>query len=242
MTKKRIKNVLWLLLFCVLMFFIIRVLTSSGASSEMAERIVLMPDSEFAENTVFFRNTDGSLREAKVDASNCQEIIASIRRPENMFWECTTTLRSSDGLLRRTGRYYKGGSSYVAEMRNGNTVDLRVVSNGKTARVSSGSESRTVSSNVQYSPEAIMGMADLSYFLALPKESIKKVELVKRSGESCLYIECSFSDLGLTEKYYLSLTYGIPLSAESFQNGNLIYSAETVTVDQSVQPPSFYRY
>ena len=239
---RRVKQLIWLLILCALLFLTYRLMTASSVAMEPSEQIVLMPDDEFAENPVLFRSADGSLVAPVVDVTNCQQIIATIRRPESMYWECTTTLRSSAGNVRRTGRYYKRGSSYVAELRStGGALETRVVSDGARAKISSGGgDTRTVSSIAQYTPEAVMGMADLDYFLALPAANILEARLEIFDGKDCLYVKVSFPELRMTEQYYISLFYGIPLSVESYLSDTLIYSAETVAVNDEEQPASLF--
>ena len=231
---KTVRKLIYILLAAGMIFLIYYMLTSSEPIGEPAAQIMLMPDDEFAENPVLFRTEDGTLVAPVIDRTNCKRIIASITPPDQLYWEVSSTLYSGSGSLVRTGRYYKRGSSYRAELRlPGGAVERRVISNGRRAYIEDADgHSRTVSDAAQYTPEAVLAVPDLDFFLKLDEQNITEARLETYNGYDCLYVECRFSDLNMVEKYYLSLTYGLPLSCESSIGGATVYSLDTVTIDQ----------
>ena len=225
----KIFGIVFLLLIVALIYVMLR---SDGVISEPKKEIILMPDSEFAENPVLFRAEDGSLTVPVVDRNNCQQIIAAIRPPERLYWEVTTSMRTPNGSERTSGRYYQSGSSTRTELYSaGGSLLKTAISNGRSVFVRTPEGSRTVSNLELYKPETILQMSDIEFFLNCDAKNLLKAEIVDYTGYDCLYVSYRFPELDQVENYYLSLKYGLPLHAETVSGGVVTFTAETVALE-----------
>lgn len=227
------------LLFIVALIY--GMLRSDGVISEPKNEVILMPDSEFANNPVLFRAEDGTLTVPVVDRGNCQQIIAAIRRPDRLYWEVNTTMRTPNGSERTSGRYYQSGSLSRTELYGGGGSLLKTaISNGRSVFVRTPSGSRTVTNLELYKPETILQMSDIDFFLNCDSRNLLVGEIREYKGYDCLYVSYRFPELNQVENYYISLKYGLPLYAETVSGGSVTFTAETVALeDQFPREVSF---
>ncbi len=240
---KQLKNILIFILVASA-FAAAYIIISKSLGNEQPPQFVIMPEGEFSENPVLFREEDGTLSVPEIGKENARAIIASIKKPENMFWSCKRTLYSGASTTTRIGIYRKRGSKFRAEVQSAAGETLRtVIFNGSRvySKVSSGA-SRTASYSEQYKPEAVMGFTDLDYFLNAPASAVTLAEIRIVDSKTCLYVEYDQSEVGQKDSYYISLHYGVILKAETKSGGEVVYSAETLSVSDAEQADSFFRF
>ena len=226
--RKVIGKIFGVIFLAFIILLIYTMLRSGTVLSEPQNEVILMPDSEFSENPVLFRSEEGELIAPVVNRSNCKEIIAAIRRPDELYWEVTTTMRTTDGSEKTTGKYYQRGSlSRTERYGAGGALQKTAVSNGKSVFVKTPTGSRTVNNPDLYKPETIMKMSDIDFFLNCDAKNLLKAEIVEYEGYDCLYVSYRFPELNQVENYYISLKYGLPLYAETLNGGVQTFTAKT---------------
>ena len=70
-------------------------------------------------------------------------------------------------------------------------------------------------------------MVDISTLLSLSADQIAQVRYDVLDGEQVVYVSYQDPELPLEERYWISLSYAIPLLAEAWQDGEKVYEAKT---------------
>ena len=174
-----------------------------------------------------FKTTDINVTEIK-------NILSNVKKPQNMSMTVSIRLKYGGryGDLQRTASYTKqGATERVSVTDSGGNVLVRAVITAGQLTYTQGSATLTLAKDVTHTPESIMGIADVKYFIAQPSANIIDAKLMDYEGEKIIYIEYRVPELSQTEKYYISIFHGIPIRVQTFHQGNLVYEAVTTSVN-----------
>jgi len=232
--------ILYALIFVAVVVFIIWNRTEFNPVTPGTE--IDMPADEFKNNpelVPFEANTQGVT--PVIDKSNIKEYLKTYKSPENIRWQVETKMTGTSGVSRQTINYYKKGSrEFIEVIESGKTIYTYSYSGGsvKVNNKITG-ESITVSSGEQYSKAAVMRMPEIEFFLEASTKQITDARFDLLDNRQVIFIEYTFPELNQTERYWISLEYGVVLKSESLASGNVVMSSETKIIDNNVPDKIF---
>ncbi|NLT57334.1 MAG: hypothetical protein GXX99_00030 [Clostridiales bacterium] len=196
-----------------------------------------MPEAEFAENPALTAPRTSTPVDYRLTPELFLELLKQYQTPENLSWQVETTVYASlDDLRTQIGRYEKRGQDYHLRVVDGLTDGLvrEVALEQGVLTVTTPDGSAESTAYAVYAPLPVLGMADLSVLTRLSAEQILYAGIHTRfdlldQRYQVVYVEFNYPDLpGLSECYWVSLEYGLPLRVQTFQGDELVYTAETL--------------
>ncbi len=172
----------------------------------------------------------------QVTVENVRQVLRDIPRPEHLLWETAVTLHSGDAVLTRTGICRYRGDLFRVELYDGSGEALMVCAGGPegvTLRDERYSGMTQLAYSEQTTPEALLGMAPLFFLTEAPEGTVTDARLVEYGDGWAVYAEFQTEELSQTEKYWVSLEYGVVLKAEAYHDGELVYEAGTTKLEKT---------
>lgn len=199
-----------------------------------------MPRSEFADNPELINPglQEESYRLAEVSAGTVSSLLESYVMPADMYWSTTYSITvgeyspiltavfySKEGLW-RVDRFDALGRADETYIYYEDTVTIRDRKTGESSKLPFTS---------QYEIELLMYMPSMKTLAATDVKYIKDVRFDIFLNQKILYVECEFPETGQTEKYWISLEFGVPIVAESYINGTRYMHTTTTAIREEVQ-------
>lgn len=172
----------------------------------------------------------------EVTTENVRQVLSDIPRPEHLQWEMTTTLVSGENTLIRKGICRYREDLFRVELYDESGGALLLCAGGPdgvTLRDERYSGFTQLAYADQTSPEALLGMAPLSFLTTADAGTVSDAKLVEYGDGWAVYAEFTFEELSQTERYWVSLEYGVVLKAETLHGGEVVYLAETTLIEKT---------
>ena len=199
--------------------------------------LVDMPDEEFADNPSLTLPQNPDLLDTELTAQGYLSLLEQMREPETLLWEGLITVREGQSSRSFNAAYRKDGADFASELMEYGSVRRGLSRKGGALTLTVDGASVLVRSSDATTPLAAIGMVDIATLLSLSADQIAQVRYDLLDGEQVVYVSYEDPDLPLEERYWISLYYAIPLRAETWQDGELVYEATTTYLgDGSVQP------
>lgn len=231
----------WLLLLLTVAGFLgyryIRFVLANPATVNLAA----MPEEEFAQNRSLFLADEGEELPYAVSVEQAQDYLDLLRdtkSPDYLLWEVRITRSSGDRSRTQFGTYLRQGADYDVEVREGGSLQRSVRSRGGAVTVSTSEGSRATAAERVYEPLPVLGMADIATLAALDPQYVLDARFDTLDSRQVVYVEFTYPDLDIQERYWVSLELGLPLQVETRLGEELIYQAVTSAIsDVPPQPP-----
>ncbi|HIU71760.1 MAG TPA: hypothetical protein IAA65_03080 [Candidatus Galloscillospira excrementipullorum] len=204
-------------------FWHYRALWQSPSDHVMAD----MPEEEFADNASLTMLPTPEPLDTELTAQGYLDLLAQMREPERMLWEGLITVSEGSSSRSFFAAYRKDGENFSSELREYGSVRRGLRRQDGNLTLTVDGISTQVRSSDATTPLAAIGMVDISTLLSLSADQIAQVRYDVLDGEQVVYVSYQDPELPLEERYWISLSYAIPLLAETWQDGEKVYEAKT---------------
>lgn len=158
------------------------------------------------------------------------QLLSSITPVSDFFWEVETSFSYENDLRKQLHRIYKRGEQIrIDTIEDGE--DLTTVFSDSTVitvnNVTGGMS--TFSGDTDFVYDSIINIAALEY--ALSSDTVNDIAIVESEGKKYIYAEIPKKDIDGVDKYFVSLDYGLILSATSYIEGIEYFSQQTLSFD-----------
>ncbi len=198
------------------------------ATENVREEHGSIDSEELKESNSLLSKETPSFDSYEVDAEKALNLLAGYTSPDKLVWSVTTTLISGEDSLVLDALLLKEYDDFTITVFEGPNLTktvTKVMDEVTVELTNSGSYSGVYTD--KHRPEAVMGMADIDIVAALLPEDIKKASMEILNSYEVLYVEYELADFGYTEKYWISLDFGLPLRVETYDGDALVYMAVT---------------
>lgn len=225
-----------LLLIVVLALFAYRharAVWSNPASPDLAA----MPEAEFADNPALRMPPEVTELPYTLTGESFLQLLATYSPPEYLLWEVMTTVHLDGRTRSQWGSYLRQGNDSICEVTAYGSTVKRVDKKDGIVTLTLPQGSMEVPDNGNVQPTAVMGMANISDMALLRPQDIKEARFDLLDGRQVIYVEFTYPEQLVTERYWVSTQFGLPLQVESRLGDQLIYSATTLTLKDAPPAP-----
>jgi len=212
--------------------FLLRGLWQAPSSAPIAA----MPEEEFADNPTLRQQEEPLRLDTELTAAGYLALLAEAREPETLLWEGSIHHWSGASSRSFIAAYRKEGKDFQSELLEAGVLRRGLRRQNGRLTLTADGRSVTVSETEATTPLAAIGLVDLATLLDLPPEQITTLRFEVLDGEQVIYLSYQDPELPLTEHYWISLAYAIPLRVETYQGEELTYLAETTVLNDGTLP------
>ncbi|MHC1695040.1 MAG: hypothetical protein AB9835_07180 [Eubacteriales bacterium] len=170
-----------------------------------------------------------------IKAEDALAMIRDIDNPSGLYIENTVTLYAGEAAKVTENRISLDAEKYRVVTDSG----ISVICDGSNVSYSDADKSYRYSAD-RHSVYDFAAMPDINAVMDILSSKTAHAELQRNSEDNYLYVEFVIDSLKQTEKYYVSLDYGVVVSAESYYGDKLVYSLTTQSIfNTSYQPSDF---
>ncbi|MDP4151933.1 MAG: hypothetical protein Q8865_00630 [Bacillota bacterium] len=208
------------------------------------EESVSMPESEFAKNPELSPpKITGEGVTPEISKENIKAYLKTYKTPNTLYWNIKTTIYNGAASITNNARYYKKDGSELIEIYTANGgLQYSYSISGGNVKISNylNGESFSTAASEQYSRSSLMRMPELSYFLNAPVKDITAARFELMDNRQILYVEYTSPSFSQTEKYWISLEYGVVLKSECYTAGHLTMAIQTSEISETL-PKRYFK-
>jgi hypothetical protein len=195
---------------------------------------------------------------ANIDDKNVAAVLNSLKRFPSFEWQTvleytdidskevgTSTFRALES---RTDTTPETVTTKVEKLSKTSKVEKTMIAQNGEYRIHDYLKNTDYKGKMQnnYTIEQDIGIPLYTDFLSVPKENVRTLSLdklvISESDEyDVVYLEFENTTLGILDKYWVSLDFGLVLKAESYKGDNKYYSANTVMITDAVWTEQDFR-
>ncbi len=192
------------------------------------------PDSSYFDESHFYEfleqnnHSESDISYISIDTENVKGLIDVLISHSNFYWEVETTLFYDKDTTVTTHKMWDDGESVrVDSVSNGLNNSLIITDSETVFRNNLTGETRTISGDTDFTPENIINIADIKFYIDSEFTDITDARLIETAEEKYLFVKFYTEKFNKTDEFYLSLDYGVVLSATSEINGVVTFSQKT---------------
>lgn len=174
-----------------------------------------------------------------------ESMLNKISRPKTYTWETQITYTSGDKNLTFYGKQYLYQNKIRSEKLNQNfkLVQLSLFLDSTSYVIDNNTREYNIYKGERpYYPDIFLNISNpLAIIKTNSLDNISNISVDYLDNQSIIYFEIKDDSLSLTEKYWVSLSTGIPLRVESQLFGSLTYIMTTTTFKEEVTDPSIFK-
>lgn len=188
----------------------------------------------FEENLLALMETqqylDGDYQFVSLTKDKAIQLLSSINPVTNFFWEVETDFVYGNDSRKQLHRIYKRGDQIRIDTIEDGEDLTTVYSDSAVVTVNNVTGNITMfSGDTDFEYDKIINIAALEY--ALNSDTVNDIAIVESDGDKYIYAEIPKKDIDGVDKYFVSLDYGLVLSAASYIDGNEYFTQETLSFD-----------
>lgn len=200
---------------------------------------VVLPEENAAENSTDGQGGDvsSSIARIEVTPSTVQSAIATLKRPEQYSSSFTVERFYGEDSLTETGTLYVSAPWSRIDLAKSGEV-RHVLTDGETVHIWYGSSKKVYTSTAAFSADEEQGVPTYEDVLALNPESIALADYRLLDITDCIYVETAADEAGYVERYWVSVSTGLLISAEKQRGDEVIYrytSSDLNTAEVTLQ-------
>ena len=184
-------------------------------------------------------HTSGSgeapLVQVDVTRQTVQAVIAQLARPDSYYRQLTVETFWSGGSSTTTVQtWVNEGYTYVRSALPSGQFRYSLSAGDTLYYWYDGSSTYLTAPADTISPDLAQRIPTYEEVLDLPLRDIADAGYEVRGDQSCIYVETRVDDYGYLERYWISVDSGLLISAETVQDGQVVYS---MTAYSPIQTP-----
>ena len=195
--------------------------------------IVLPPEAGATGET----GVDGSGVLATVDITpgTVQKAIATMSRTDKYVRTVTVERLWSGGSSKEESTVYADGSFTRIDTKNAQGEVRHVLADGKTTYIWYGTSRAYFSAAAgDVSLDEEQSLPTYETVLKADSDDIAAADYRELDGELCIYVETAENDIGIAERYWISLESGLLIAAEKLQQGEAVYRMAALSVSEAL--------
>ena len=231
----------------VLVFLLISTLNPNSHEVD-----ITLPDSSDIsdENDVQQRPTEPNddAQRLSITAHNVQNVIATLERPESYYIRVENVVSYRDEGRVAGTELWVFPDKYVIktlDSMTNRTLCTTAYQDGESTVWYEGDDRvLTIGSDSFSGSDMLAGIPTYEDILALDPEMITVADYRDWEEYSCVYVEVYDPAMGYTSRYYISVDFGLLVRAETYTQGELVYSmrmleySDDTSGSESVVPPA----
>ena len=205
---------------------------------------VALPDitQQSAANVGSSQYGEDAVNKIEVTPETVQAVIATLARPDSyMQLFVVEWLWGDTSALSQVTTYVNEGLTRVDLLRTDGKV-RHIVTDGKhTAVWYDDEETAFIGKSGDVSADQEQTIPTYEDVLRLDSKQIAKADYRIFSGESCIFVETAPDDLGIVQRYWVSVSAGLLVGAERLENGSAFYrvASQQLTTENTPQDQLF---
>lgn len=170
-----------------------------------------------------------------VEKETVSAVVTGLVRPVNYVWQSTVEYRSGDSRLVLDCSQYVKGDRARLESYVGSKRQALYITDGRTLYSYGKGSAKPYKSAVNMGTDYDTLLCIARAGIALPDDinKINATYLTVLDGEYAVFFEVADDEIGILEKFWLSLDSGVPLRAESYIDGKMCYLLKTVSFENT---------
>lgn len=179
-------------------------------------------------------------QQVSVTPETVQSIIASLSRSSSYYRELTVETFWSDSSSSTTTvqTWVDGGWTHTAQTLPSGLIRHDIVGDGQVYYWYEGDQTWRTAPSDQLSADLAQHIPTYETVLELDPAAILDTSYELRGDLSCIYVQVQGAVEGYEERYWISVDSGLLVSAESLENGQLVYSMTALSPVQSIPSDS----
>ena len=202
-----------------------------SSDNEPLDQTVIDKKDEEIYNSLSAVNSQKEYHFSSITADNAIDAIRLIQPAEKFYAVFTAEVFSGNESVSTQTKVWKNMEKYRTESQG--DVNKTCICDGERVKITNDERATSgiypVSESFSFSEE--IGVADIRYILENAQNEIISVRFARtagiQTGGNIIYAEFSDKDTGYREEFYISIDYGILLSAQTFMGDELIYRLTT---------------
>lgn len=168
---------------------------------------------------------------SSITAQNAIEAIKMIQTAEKFYAVFTAEIFDGAESFATTTKVWKNNEKYRTETQG--SVNKTYICDGERVKITNDDRftSKIYPASEAFTFSEEIGVADINYILENAQNEIVSVRFARtagiQTGGNIIYAEFFDSDTEYREEFYISIDYGILLSAQTFMGDELIYRLTT---------------
>ena len=192
---------------------------SDTAYSDESHLYEFLEQSGVSENSVSF---------AEIEKENVNSFVDVLTSKKGYYYEVETTV-FYDGRSTATDHMIWNEDDYIRVDSKGKNLDNTYIVTHDGIEFSNNltGEKRKIEGDVDFTPENIINIADVRFYLNSEYSETVDAKLVQAEEEKCLYLKFYTERYNKTDEFYISLDKGVVLSSTSQIDGVLTFYQKT---------------
>ena len=180
-----------------------------------------------------------------IDEQDVLDVIAELRQPENYRWinHVTRFFGESRSLERVNHQTVKGENVKIEVLDSSfNEIKSVILKDGSYYVIFPEiSKYNFISDSSKFDKGSFQDIPEMQNILKIEREDISFVDIRKLGTENVIYFETKYDDMKISEKYWISIDFAVPLRVESYMDSKLFYLMETENYyeDNEISDDSF---
>lgn len=173
----------------------------------------------------------GSVLTADVSRDTVQAVISTLSRTDSYYRKLTATSYEGDGARVRELEVWCKGTNIKISLKTGSEVKNALITGADLYIWYDGEQRAYKGSASDTAADEFSGMISYEDIISLNPDAIIDAGHVEYKGESCVFVEYSWGELGYTQRAYISIDTGLLMGDEVWDGETLIYSVVSDTPD-----------
>ena len=179
------------------------------------------PPEDTSAHITFAPDANAYARDIQLTAENARDVIATLSRPEAYSCRIVSTVYSGDRHISSTTELVKDGGHYRLTRTDYYGQSVNYIIGDSFTYVWRDADYR-IYRTAEFSQDVLSGVPTYEDMLALNAKEFLSVSQVRYDNQLCLYAE--YVDGKHTEKRWISLDTGLLIYAQTYKDGQIIYS------------------
>ncbi len=193
------------------------------------------PDTSYYDESSFYdfleQNSHSATDIAYVtlNEDNVEELVYELIERDVYFWEVETELFYKQESTVSNHKVWKNGNSVRVDTLSSGVNNSVVITDTETViRDNLTGDERKIIGDTDFAPESIINIADITFYLNSDITAVTDARLIETESEKYLFVKFYTKELDKVDEFYLSLDYGVILSAASELEGEIIFHQKTI--------------
>ncbi|MBQ3102706.1 MAG: hypothetical protein IJC58_00290 [Oscillospiraceae bacterium] len=213
---------------------ILAVVVAMGINSLHRGTDISLPP-EIGENGESGAAGEGALSTIEVNPETVQKAVATMVRTDKYVRTVTVERLWSGGSSVEESTVYADGACIRIDTENARGDVRHVLSDGETSYIWYGASSAYFaadSGDISFDEE--QSIPTYEAVLDLDTAAITAADYRQLDDENCIYVETAEDELGIAERYWISLDSGLLIAAEKLQAGETVYRMMSLSVSETL--------
>ncbi len=217
-----------LIAFSITALILVAIFTSFGRNLfNLNTPSVTLPTFTDSTHNVTDDGIHGNFQRVEVTPKTVQNVIASLQQPTSYYRQVSTTLYWEEGASSTTAEiWHHQGVSHVKKYLPNGLVRHDIMDSTHTYFWYDGQDSHLIAPLTHNSLDLSQQIPTYQTILSLPQDDIIQANYQYKEGVSCIFVKVVTAPLFYTQHYWVQVTNGFLVAAETYDQDVLLYKME----------------